>query len=185
MNGVRRFLAGSVSPAPSSPSSATFPSKSGGGWLPQATTNGTNHYPDSDSLDSPPPTIVSAAPVGLRKHRQNESNSVFNDVSHSRDSSGSSSFSALHNLPQYKSVNGNGRPVAGPSSPPKHTVFSPLTPNGQRRANQTPPITRDDLLVSLLTSEAVVDSREFEILSSEEIEDLKRVWFPNFMHIWI
>lgn len=35
--------------------------------------------------------------------------------------------------------------------------------------------TRDDLLMSLLASEAVVDSRGFEILSAEEVEELKRV----------
>lgn len=34
--------------------------------------------------------------------------------------------------------------------------------------------TRDELLISLLASEAVVDSRDFEILSSEEVDDLKR-----------
>lgn len=34
---------------------------------------------------------------------------------------------------------------------------------------------RDELLMSLLTSEAVVDSRECEILSAEEVEELKRV----------
>lgn len=34
---------------------------------------------------------------------------------------------------------------------------------------------RDELLVSLLTSEAVVDSRECEILSAEEVEELKKV----------
>jgi hypothetical protein len=36
---------------------------------------------------------------------------------------------------------------------------------------------RDDLLMSLLTSEAVVDSREYEILSGEEVEELKNVRF--------
>jgi hypothetical protein len=35
--------------------------------------------------------------------------------------------------------------------------------------------TRDELLISLLASEAVVDSRDFEILSSEEVDDLKKV----------
>lgn len=34
---------------------------------------------------------------------------------------------------------------------------------------------RDELLMSLLTSEAVVDSRECEILSAEEVEELKKV----------
>lgn len=38
--------------------------------------------------------------------------------------------------------------------------------------------TRDELLMSLLTSEAVVDSRSFEILSAEETEDLKKVRNP-------
>ncbi|KAF9037819.1 hypothetical protein BDZ89DRAFT_431752 [Hymenopellis radicata] len=33
---------------------------------------------------------------------------------------------------------------------------------------------RDELLLSLLASDAVVDSREFEILSSEEVDDLKK-----------
>lgn len=34
---------------------------------------------------------------------------------------------------------------------------------------------RDDLLMSLLASEAIVDSRGYEILSSEEVEELKKV----------
>lgn len=38
--------------------------------------------------------------------------------------------------------------------------------------------TRDELLMSLLTSEAVVDSRSFEILSAEETEELKKVRNP-------
>ena len=34
---------------------------------------------------------------------------------------------------------------------------------------------RDDLLMSLLASEAIVDSRGYDVLSSEEVEDLKKV----------
>ncbi len=34
---------------------------------------------------------------------------------------------------------------------------------------------KDDLLVSLLASEAIVDSRGCEILSAEEVEELKKV----------
>lgn len=34
---------------------------------------------------------------------------------------------------------------------------------------------RDDLLISLLASEAIVDSRGYEILSAEEVEELKKV----------
>lgn len=35
--------------------------------------------------------------------------------------------------------------------------------------------TRDELLMSLMASEAVIDSRGFVILSAEEIDDLKKV----------
>lgn len=35
--------------------------------------------------------------------------------------------------------------------------------------------TRDELLISLLASEAVVESRDFEIFSAEEVEELKKV----------
>jgi Up-regulated During Septation len=41
--------------------------------------------------------------------------------------------------------------------------------------------TREELLISLLASEAVVDSRGFEILSSEQVEDLKKVR-PTRLH---
>ncbi len=34
---------------------------------------------------------------------------------------------------------------------------------------------RDELLLSLLASDAVVDSREFEILGFEEVDELKKV----------
>lgn len=37
---------------------------------------------------------------------------------------------------------------------------------------------RDDLLLSLMASEAVVDSRGCEILSSEEVDELKKVRAP-------
>ena len=35
--------------------------------------------------------------------------------------------------------------------------------------------TRDELLMSLMASEAVIDCREFNILGTEEVEDLKKV----------
>ena len=35
--------------------------------------------------------------------------------------------------------------------------------------------TRDELLMSLLASEAIVESHDYEILSSEEVEELKKV----------
>lgn len=40
--------------------------------------------------------------------------------------------------------------------------------------------TRDELLFSLLASDAVVDSREFLVLTSEEVEELKKVRRADF-----
>ena len=34
---------------------------------------------------------------------------------------------------------------------------------------------RDDLLLSLLASEAIVDSRGYQVLGAEEVEELKKV----------
>jgi len=42
--------------------------------------------------------------------------------------------------------------------------------DGVQQAN-----TRDALLLSLLSSEAMVESRGYEILSAEEVEELKKV----------
>jgi len=49
--------------------------------------------------------------------------------------------------------------------PPSH-----LQTDGVQQTN-----TRDALLLSLLSSEAMVESREYEILSAEEVEELKKV----------
>ena len=43
--------------------------------------------------------------------------------------------------------------------------------------------TRDELLMSLMASEAVVDSRGFDILTAEEVEDYKKVT-PFSFNIW-
>ena len=42
---------------------------------------------------------------------------------------------------------------------------------------------KDDLLMSLLASEAMVDSRGFDILSAEEVEELKKVRLPTMMSV--
>jgi hypothetical protein len=82
-------------------------------------------------------------------------------------------------------------PVAGPSS----TNSSPTTTTPPLRRKAPPPEweeppdlpphpptngvqlvnTRDALLLSLMSSEAMVDSRGYEILSAEEVEELKKV----------
>ncbi|KAF8339092.1 uncharacterized protein EI90DRAFT_3118179 [Cantharellus anzutake] len=57
------------------------------------------------------------------------------------------------------------------------SLTSPLAikPGRALWKNGAPPInTKDELLMMLLTSQAVLDSREFEILSAEEVEELKQ-----------
>ncbi|KAI0065763.1 hypothetical protein BV25DRAFT_1821443 [Artomyces pyxidatus] len=78
-------------------------------------------------------------------------------------------------------------PVAGPSSPPRKSPpdtdseWTYLGSNGNGSTNGSGSTrgsglahTRDALLMSLLSSEAVVDSRGYEILSAEEVEELKK-----------
>ncbi|KAI0314907.1 Up-regulated during septation-domain-containing protein [Amylostereum chailletii] len=63
-------------------------------------------------------------------------------------------------------------PVAGPSSPRK--MNGDLASSSKRGSASGFASTRDELLMSLLSSEAVVDSRGYAILNSEELEDLKK-----------
>ncbi|KIJ69803.1 hypothetical protein HYDPIDRAFT_104420 [Hydnomerulius pinastri MD-312] len=86
--------------------------------------------------------------------------------------------------PTRKSVlNGGGSilgsPNAGPSSPPSRipppSLVRPQKSVGSEWKRTSGLVNiRDELLMSLLTSEAVVDSRECEILSAEEVEELKK-----------
>ncbi|TFY80514.1 hypothetical protein EWM64_g3500 [Hericium alpestre] len=73
--------------------------------------------------------------------------------------------------------------VAGPSSP--RSALSNLTTRksvmngengngGEWKRGSGTLSTRDELLMSLLSSEAVVDSRGYDILSAEEVDDLKK-----------
>ena len=83
--------------------------------------------------------------------------------SDSRTSNGSYSSSPMRKSTTSSVASGS----AGPSSP-----RAPM-PTVKRESVQLN--MRDELLMSLLTSEAVVDSRSFEILSAEETEELKKV----------
>lgn len=64
------------------------------------------------------------------------------------------------------------------SSPPRRPPNVPRksvgTMDSEKRAS-VPLSTRDELLLSLLSSEAVVDSRDFRVLGAEEVEELKKV----------
>jgi len=75
----------------------------------------------------------------------------------------------------------NGRTSPGStSSSPRVRSSNPVTrksvahPESAWKRSSGPLNTRDELLISLLASQAVVDSRDFEILGSEEVDELKK-----------
>ncbi|KAJ6561493.1 Up-regulated during septation-domain-containing protein [Mycena vulgaris] len=145
--GVRRFLAsatGTTSPPPSEP----VPLKSGApSWPPQ----------------SPPvaPSSPTTAPLFLRKDKEEQEpprSPARVQKPLANGSPQSPSPSRQQQLPS---------PLSRVPPPPTRLATS-------RTATQSPLNTRDELLISLLASEAVVDSRDFEILSSEEVDDLKK-----------
>ncbi|KAJ7167635.1 Up-regulated during septation-domain-containing protein [Mycena filopes] len=149
--GVRRFLAsatGTTSPPPAEP----LPLKPGApSWPPQSPTQA-----PPPPLPSSPPT----APLSLRKDKP--------DPESPRSPASRATRSLANGIPQTPSPT---RQLSSPLSrvPPPTTRLAT-----SRIATQPPLNNRDELLISLLASEAVVDSRDFEILSSEEVDDLKK-----------
>jgi hypothetical protein len=77
-----------------------------------------------------------------------------------------------------------GSPASVSSSPPGRGTPPSSARNSTRKSGTTDPgwkrisgnlNTRDELLISLMASEAAIDSRDFEIITAEEVEDLKKV----------
>lgn len=175
MNGVRRFLSGSSGstpePAPLSPAPATAPliisAKST--WPPsppfvQSPTGSLDNYPGT------------TAALSFRKDKKTS-------LPPEEDSTGNLSFQSTRSSNSYPSRHSSvpQSPVAGPSSPrappmpPRVSQLSRKSAGAEwKRSSQMLNI-RDDLLMSLLASEAIVDSRGCEILSAEEVEEMKKV----------
>ncbi|CAK5262898.1 unnamed protein product, partial [Mycena citricolor] len=148
--GVRRFLASATggTGGTASPPTSEAPLKPGAPtWPPPLPSSGSN----------PPSPITS--PLLLRKEKLEEAETP---------------RSPVRSRSQSKRPPLSGSPK--PSSPSSLSrMSSPNTrPVRSRTASQPPANRRDELLISLLASEAVVDSRDFEILSSEEVEELKK-----------
>lgn len=51
----------------------------------------------------------------------------------------------------------------------------PVGGSGEGKRSSADYTAKDELLMSLLASEAIVDSRGFEVLSAETVEELKKV----------
>ncbi|KAH9912391.1 Up-regulated during septation-domain-containing protein [Fomitopsis serialis] len=199
MNGVRRFLAGGGTPptaqqfpvSPStpppgptlespfqSPAPLAVPPKPT--WPPSPVQSPTDSSPP-DPVDSPKTTT---AGLFFRKDRQRPlptastfdegvvGNGSFHSPQSSRESNGISPPRSNGSSGQLSS------PGAGPSSPrPLPTRVSELSRKPvamELRPTSMVYNARDDLLISLLASEAIVDSRGCEILSAEEVEELKK-----------
>ncbi|KAI0677214.1 Up-regulated during septation-domain-containing protein [Trametes maxima] len=184
MNGVRRFLGGTAG-ATSTPPSQTSPLPPSS--PPPSTTNPLNVPPKpSWPPSSPPqngvpledsPKMMTAA-LFFRKDRQRPpgpSTSTKSD-----EDTGNSSFqSSRDSVDSGRTSTQPSSPVAGPSSPrmPMPMRVSELARkpvDGDGRRSSSILSSKDDLLISLLASEAIVDSRGCEVLSAEEVEELKK-----------
>ncbi|EGO02115.1 hypothetical protein SERLA73DRAFT_48805 [Serpula lacrymans var. lacrymans S7.3] len=199
MNGVRRFLAGGAtppnstqtpSPQPTSPPPPPPLLPSGKpSWPPQSPSQASNSSFGSPKTNGTPG-------LNIRKDRQKlplvASPKGEDDVGNTLQSgwSGSTSSPVLSPTRSQTSISAsspsrkpppNGSAtinsaVAGPSSPrilPPDPLTRKSSNTDWKRTSGLLNI-RDELIMGLLASEAVVDSRECEILSAEEVEDLKK-----------
>ncbi|KAG5652093.1 hypothetical protein H0H81_006313 [Sphagnurus paluster] len=167
MNGVRRLLGAAAAatssslpqpappppPAPSDTDTVVSYSSPGASWPPQSPTVATPPTPalnfkKDPSRQRPQPQDAEPSRVSFE--------SVFRDLPSSPSSSRTppNPLTIRSSIPQ--SQKGDWRRESGGSNASGSTS------------------TRDELLLSLLASQAVVDSREFEILASEQIDDLTK-----------
>ncbi|KAG1763160.1 Up-regulated during septation-domain-containing protein [Suillus occidentalis] len=170
MNGVRKLWGGGSSSA-NSPTALTP-----GPATPVTPTSISPAPPTTPSSESSPHTITPG--LFIKKNKKQSSVATVSDAGNGNDINGSdrpaSAASSRVTSPLRKPVP-TPTPVPGPSSP---RILPPLrlrtsTASEWKRTSGLLNI-RDDLLMSLLTSEAVVESRECEILSGEEVEELKK-----------
>ncbi|KAH9948730.1 Up-regulated during septation-domain-containing protein [Amylocystis lapponica] len=196
MNGVRRFLTGGGAPTSQQVAPATepvlsppaqSPPQDRPSWPPSPVQSPTESLSPAGS-----PKMATAAlffrkdkprpPLPLQSSTSSiSSNRAAEDVTNGNASFQSSRSSVSPVRSQASSAQVSS-PVAGPSSPrgPLPSRVSELSRKPVDRSNGDVNrasglySTRDDLLFSLLASEAIVDSRSCEILSAEEVEELKK-----------
>ena len=149
MNGVRRFL---INPNIPSTSTSTPPTKD---------RSSISSRSSSPSKELPPPPTPVTKGLFIRKDRKPPPLVSDTELSPSPTSASTTSTAPQHRKPPPPEL----QETLLPPPPPPH-----LQTNGVQQTN-----TRDALLLSLLSSEALVDSRSYEILSAEEVEELKKV----------
>jgi hypothetical protein len=162
-----------VSPttSPASPGmiSASAFAKGGGGKMRPASRKVTD---DSMRMDAespisvassstpPPPMRSSTTPLSITRKRSVQASTT--PTPPIRSYTGASSSSQI-----------SAAQIIRSPSPPRHVTLQALNPEWKNASSLVN--TRDELLISLLSSEAVLDSREYAILGSEEVEELKNV----------
>jgi hypothetical protein len=178
MNGVRRLFAQAASSATATTVEQPLninipnydqnaPNSNGTTWSPQISNtvgvNGTR----SMNTPSPPPSNPnkysnnSPASSSRVPSRQDSNPFQLDDV-------GITSRSASRTAKRKPSASGHSKASSSLSRSLAYTNGSPPLPGA-------PVNTKDELIIELLASEAVVDSRDCEILGSERVEQLKRV----------
>ncbi|KAM5534401.1 hypothetical protein V8D89_011868 [Ganoderma adspersum] len=184
MNGVRRFLGGGT--ATSTPPSATSPLLSAASSSSPPATNPLNLQPKPSwpPTASPPTNGVTledspkgTAALFFRKDRSRQGTNGAS--SRSDEDTGNSSFqSSRDSVDSGRTSTQPSSPVAGPSSPripiPARVAELARKPADAERRSSMMLSVKDDLLMSLLSSEAIVDSRGYDVLSAEEVEELKK-----------
>lgn len=187
MNGVRRFFAATnvvaTSPSPPPPPKDTTPEPTTEtpSLPPLNIDGGKQLYPPPKSSESSPdqvtsPTSLGTVPSGRigasKSPRRKAARPDLNGILNSPSSQIRPSFESSRNSPRASPVglyspNGTSRAFEALKST---LSMADVTWKPSPTVN-----TRDDLLIGLLASEAVVDSFRCEILPAEEVEDLKRV----------
>jgi hypothetical protein len=152
MNGVRRFLTGntvSLDPPQLHPVTPIAPLSlnTKPSWPPTESDQSTNALTESP--------VSTTSPLSLKKDRPRP-----HDEDQPRDSS-SRKGSTQTNLSPRRTAR---------VPPPNATPLAVDHGNGENAHS-----TRDELLLSLLASEAVAECQGHEILSSEQVEELKKV----------
>ncbi|KAJ3772151.1 Up-regulated during septation-domain-containing protein [Lentinula raphanica] len=168
MNGFRRILNGSgITQSPGPPASLDLdsPPSSSAPLASASTASAYSNYSDPpNSSTQPKSPTVSTAALFLKKK----------DKSRPSLGGSQSSLDEIRAMPAASAAS-----VAATRARSNTAGSSSSSVNGLARKSLSGarPIqrnTRDDLLLSLLASEAVVESRDFAILSSEEIDELKK-----------
>jgi hypothetical protein len=176
MNGVRRFLNGNEPPRDTSPSQSpprlaplqavaplTIPLK-GPSWPPPS--------PSAAVPQSPPAEVTkTTAALFLRKDKQRPVPVPSTDEGHGQPGAPAASASTGHIARSSTNpLSTSGLQYLGATGSKRVISSSELSATNGGGANA-----RDQLFISLLSSEAVVDSREYHVLQAEEVEELKKV----------